>query len=411
MRNLGKKMKILITGASGYIASNLSEHLRNAGCEVFTMSRKERNESGHYTSDLSDILKIAGILEESKPDVIIHTVWINSIAKCEQNEELARTVNVEWSHNLVKAIETVDLGIKLAFISSDYVFDGSGGYYNEQDQVNPLTYYGKTKVRVEELIQESGLKHIICRTANVFHHRGKFFNFLYENILHEKSIDVFYDTFFTPTYMSYFLDSIYHLIIKDFEGIIHLSGMERVSRYEFAVMLAQAMGKDERLVVPVKKPEEIKISYDSSLDSSYFREMVGNFSPTFEKSLQYALGRLVYPYFSHFDLRGGICGINQGQTWKEINYIESAKGAVRGNHYHKETLEGFFIIDGTIRIDLHRLENDKKESFIVRRGDILMIEPNVVHTFIILEAAKWINFLSRSIEGSNKDFHRIELNH
>ena len=400
--------KVLITGGSGYIASQLKADFISNGYDVVCSTRNKIDESCKYYFDDKSKNPYIQIIKNSQPDIIIHTAWINSIDICEKNRQLADTVNIQWSKNLVEAIKLVNTDIKLVFISSDYVFAGNRGNYSENDQCKPLTYYGKNKVLVEDVVIASSLKYLIIRTANVYDHGGKFFNFLFANLNQNKSVEVFYDTFFSPTYMRYFTDSTIQLLSKDIEGVVHLAGEERISRYNFAFKLASVMGIDERKVVPMNVPNDMLIAHDVSLNSEHSRQLLSNYSPTVEKSFQFLLGRICYPYFTYYDKRGGMMGIVQdNHKWEEINYIEAVQWAVRGGHYHKETHEGFYIIDGKIKVETSQLGSDKKHSFIVEKGDIFFIEPYTIHTFYIIENAKWINFLSKAMKIGNKDIHIV----
>ncbi|MCW8932311.1 MAG: sugar nucleotide-binding protein [Gammaproteobacteria bacterium] len=398
--------KILITGGNGYIASQLKLDFISNGYDVVCSSRNKLEQKCDYVFNDNSENAYLDIIKQAQPDIIIHTAWINSIDLCEKDNVLADLVNVQWSKDLINAIKIVNTDIKLVFISSDYVFDGHNGEYTEEDECKPVTYYGKNKVSVEELINNSGLKHLIIRTANVYDHGGKFFNFLFSNLSENKSVDVFYDTFFSPTYMRYFTDSVIQLLSKNTEGVVHLAGEERISRYNFAFKLASVMGIDERKVVPISKPNEMLIAHDVSLDSSFSRQLLSNFSPSVEKSFQFLLGRIIYPYFTHYDKRGGMMGIVQNeQKWEEINYVEAVQWAVRGGHYHKNTHEGFYIIDGVIKVETSPLGSDNKNTFIVEKGDIFFIEPYTVHTFYIIKNAKWINFLSKAMKVGKKDIY------
>ncbi len=400
--------KILITGGNGYIASQLKLDFISNGYDVVCSSRNEYQQKCDHVFDESASNTYIDIIKSAQPDIIIHTAWINSIDLCEQDNELADRVNIQWSKNLIEAIKSVNSEIKLVFISSDYVFNGDSGSYTEESECKPITYYGKNKVFVEDLINLSGLKYLIVRTANVYDHGGKFFNFLFSNLNKNKSVDVFYDTFFSPTYMKYFTDSMIQLLSKNIEGVVHLSGEERISRYNFAFKLASVMGIDERKVIPIALPKDILIAHDVSLDSTFSRKLLSNYSPSVEKSFQFLLGRIVYPYFSYYDKRGGMMGIVQNEhKWEEINYVEAVQWAVRGGHYHKKTHEGFYIIDGMIKVETCLLGSDKKKSFIVEKGDIFFIEPNTIHTFYVIKNSKWINFLSNAMKVGEKDIHVI----
>lgn len=108
----------------------------------------------------------------------------------------------------------------------------------------------------------------------------------------------------------------------------------------------------------------------------------------------------------HKDERGFIYSVlNKGQ-WQEINYVESQRGSVRGGHYHKETLECFFIIKGTIDVYIDNIKNKKSESFSVKERSVFVIEPFEIHKFKVLEDSAWINILSKPIDNNNKDIFR-----
>lgn len=102
------------------------------------------------------------------------------------------------------------------------------------------------------------------------------------------------------------------------------------------------------------------------------------------------------------DERGKILGITQ-DIWQEINFIQSKKGAVRGNHYHKKTHEGFYVISGKIKITVTNINSKKNLDFEAKSGDIFVIEPYELHTFLALEDSSWINMLSKSMK-ENEDF-------
>ena len=117
-------------------------------------------------------------------------------------------------------------------------------------------------------------------------------------------------------------------------------------------------------------------------------------------------------YIEHSDKRGSFLGLINFGNWKEINFICSEAGTVRGNHYHVYTDELFFILEGKIKIILQKvlgkkkLEN-KQKTFYVKEGDVFLIKKNVNHIFEIIEHSKWINVLSQKINKEKPDIHRI----
>lgn len=118
------------------------------------------------------------------------------------------------------------------------------------------------------------------------------------------------------------------------------------------------------------------------------------------------------PYFYHQDSRGTLKGLINFGSWEEVNLIESESGIVRGNHYHLNTFEVFIILEGKIKIRLERVINNRLsgeiQEYIVKAGDVFLIEKEVNHSFEVLEKSKWINILSSKMTEHNKDIHRIE---
>ena len=109
-------------------------------------------------------------------------------------------------------------------------------------------------------------------------------------------------------------------------------------------------------------------------------------------------------YFKRLDERGGFWGITQ-EHWAEVNFIETAAGQVRGNHYHKETRELFFIISGEIEIAVEDLRSGERSEMTVTKGDVFIIEPYELHTFRTKTDAQWLNMLSKPHDPESPDFH------
>ncbi len=350
--------------------------------------------------DITNPLELSQVIEEIKPDIIIHAAGFSNLRLSEQSPDTAYKINAIGTKNIVDAITSKT---KLIYLSSDYVFDGAKGNYRETDYPYPKTVYGKTKLEAETYIKAHLDNYIIIRTANVYGRGGNFFNFLLSELDQNKPIEAFSDTYYTPTYIDYLIDCIKKLLEKDYKGTIHIVGKEAVSRYEFALKMARVLNKDTELIRSVSQPKDGFIATNSSLNSDLSDKILGNYCPTIEKSLQYNFGNLVYPYSYFVDHRGKITGLMQCKEWKEINYIESFKGTVRGNHYHKRTIEAFFIIDGKVQVSTSDIQTGIKKEFTIEKGDVTIINPMTLHTFKILEDARWINMLSEPMGAVDKD--------
>jgi dTDP-4-dehydrorhamnose reductase len=401
------KYKIIITGAGGYLGSNIKDYYTSKGFAVYCLTSKETQEEHSYQIDMTRT-NILYIINKINPNAIIHTAAMSSLNECEKHPELAMKINVQLTRDIVKAINTLNPNIKLIFISSDYVFDGRNGGYIEKDRTDPVTVYGKTKALSEKYITSNLKNYIICRTSGVYGRGGgNFFNFILKALQENRPLDVLEDTFFTPTYIEYLLDSIKALLDLDFKGIIHIAGKERISRFAFAQQIAIILGKDKMLIRPVKGLVSGLISKDSSLNCDYAHNVLDIYVPSIEESLRHYFYNIKYPYFYSVDSRGKFIGILRGLKWEEINYVETNEGDVRGGHYHKLTEEAFYIIAGKIEVSLTNLITNTKRELFIHEGDILIIEPYILHTFKILENSKWISMLSKAFDGKTKDMYYL----
>jgi len=399
--------KILITGADGYMGSNLKKYLRR-DYNIFSLLQKAgKNQKDVFEADITDFKAVEKIIKKVSPDVLIHTAAISNLSECEKNKDLAYAVNFSGTKNIVDTINKFNLKTNLVFFSSDYIFDGEKGNYKEEDTPNPKTVYGKSKLQAEEYIKKQLKDYIICRTANIYGRGGNFFNFLVDSLNENKKIEIFNDVFYTPTYIDYLLDCLKLLIEKDFKGVIHVSGPERVSRFEFAMKLMTIFNQKRNLIIPVNQPQGGLIAKDNSLNSELVRGLLNNYCPSIEKSLHFCFGNLIPSYFHFKDERGLISGIINRKRWGEINYFESQKGSVRGNHYHKKTEEGFYIINGKIKVTIKNLIDNTSRVFFAEKGDIFLVKSFCIHTFEVMIDSCWMNFLSKRMSDRGKDFFRI----
>jgi len=399
-------IKILITGGGGYVGSNLVDFFDKSGALVYPAVTKPAGDRKKIKLDIREKAQVEKIVKKIVPDIVIHTAALSNLGACEKDQKLAEKINYFGTKNLVDAVTRYSK-TKFIFFSSDYVFDGAKGNYKETDKPSPLTVYGKTKLAAEEYIKLKLKNYIILRTANVFGRGGNFFNFVTELLSRGEEIDVFSDVNFTPTSIDFLISAIATLITKDFKGIIHIAGKEKVSRYQFAQKIAKALGVDIKLVKRGKLLKSGLISKDSSLNTRLLEKTIGTNGPTIETALNLLLGNTLKPYFEFSDERGLIRGVTQGVNWREINYIETVKGNVRGGHYHKKTNEGFYIIRGRIEITLEDIKSRRVKTFIAEKGSVFTIKPNTIHTFKVLRNTSWINYLSQPmIDGG--DIHKIE---
>ena len=168
-------------------------------------------------------------------------------------------VNVAGLQNLIHASNNYTYFVH---ISSDYVFDGKSGPYTEEDHTYPINYYGKTKLESENILRGSRRKFLIIRpnvlySENLFVN-ANFFSWIYKSLANNKPIFVVNDQISNPTYVTHLVDVIFLCIILNTEGIYHYGSDDFLSRYEFAIKIAEVFGFDKSLLSPINTKSLLK---------------------------------------------------------------------------------------------------------------------------------------------------------
>lgn len=238
-------MKILITGSNGMLGHDLIEALGDSHELVLTTSK---------TLDITDRDSVADFILDSKPDIVINSAAYTDVDGCESNPDLAYSVNGEGVKNLALACRQVDC--PLVHISTDYVFNGvSDRPWVEDDEIGPISVYGKSKLMGEEYIQEILDKYFIVRTAWLYGINGRNFpRTMLELAENHSQITVVYDEVGTPTYAPDLAHGIGQLIESENYGIYHLTNSGNCSWCEFARYIFEIADRDVE-VIPVTASE------------------------------------------------------------------------------------------------------------------------------------------------------------
>lgn len=225
-------MKIILLGKNGQVGSKILKKNKDYFFELFSFSKNELN-----ILNFKDIETKINIIE---PDIIVNATAYNFVDLAEDNESEAFEINQDALDFISSFCNK--LQIPLIHLSTDFVFDGSStSPYKEDDKVNPLNIYGKSKVGGENVIKKNLNKHIIIRTSWVFSEIGNNFLKTILKLLETKeSISIVDNQFGSPTSA----DSISDIIMKILKiysenknltwGTFHFSGYPYCSWYEFA---------------------------------------------------------------------------------------------------------------------------------------------------------------------------------
>ena len=254
--------KILVTGSNGLLGQKLvhlildhSNHLLLATSKGENRL-KSRSDFDYSSLDITDKNSVDSIVSEFKPDVLINSAAMTNVDACESFQEDCIALNVGGVKNLVAACENHNT--HLIHVSTDFVFDGKAGPYSENDQPNPLSFYGQSKYDSELIVSNSSLsKWSIARTIIIY---GIVENMSKSNIvLWAKSalesgseLKIVDDQFRSPTFAEDLAKGCLLIAEKEKNGIYHLSGKESMSILELVYRVADFYGLDKSTISPVK---------------------------------------------------------------------------------------------------------------------------------------------------------------
>lgn len=248
-------MKIFVTGGAGLLGTKLIE-IGKREFEVFSSVRNLiKSEGCNFVQfDITERNKVFDALERIKPDIVFHTAAITDVDYCETHHKEAWDINVNGTRNIAEACQKNN--IKMAYISTDYVFDGINGPYTENDVPNPINFYGRTKLEGENIVKE--LKNFIIIRSTVlygWHNKENFLTWVIKNLKENKKINVVNDQYGTPTLADNCAEALISLFKGEKTGIYNVSGKDLVNRFSFALKIAEKFGLDKNLINPISTKE------------------------------------------------------------------------------------------------------------------------------------------------------------
>lgn len=275
--------KCLITGASGFLGSELIEAAKET-YKVFTTSRKNSvsEKSALYgRCDLTFFSDMVTMIDQVKPDVVFHLAALSQPNDCALDPSYSLKINYEASINLAGVC--ADRNIKFIFTSTDLVFDGRGAPYSEDDSVNPISHYAEHKIMAEEGIMSKSETALVCRLPLLFGRSS--IKSMMKTLDEGEKLRLFEDEFRTP--LSNLNAAQALLKSVELQGLYHFGGKQRLSRLDMGSRAALVLGREQKNIIPsfqkdVKMPAERP--QDVSLDSSK-AEAVGIQLMSYDESL------------------------------------------------------------------------------------------------------------------------------
>lgn len=273
--------KVLIIGGSGFVGTNLIKYLPADWIKFCTFNSNpilSSNLQSFKINLLDNPKEIISLIQNIKPNYIIHTVAFPSVDYCEEKPIIADKLHVDTTKIIANA--SSEINSKLLFLSTDAVFEGQiNKRYLETDIPNPVNHYGLTKLKAEKIILESSDNNVVLRTAVIYgkNSKSRFTNWILSYLKENKQVDPFIDQYNSPTLVDDLSLVIIQILNNDISGLYHATGPTCVNRYDFALMLAKEFGLNSNLIKPVTSSEKKQLAprpMSTCLDSSKLEQIL-----------------------------------------------------------------------------------------------------------------------------------------
>ena len=244
-------LRALVIGGTGLVGGSLLRAMPRT-FHITMGTYQSRPTEGMRPLDITDGVAVKALVNEFRPTVIFLAAALTAVDYCETHEDEARRLNVAGAEAVAKAAAIVQA--KLVYFSTEYVFDGTAGPYDEDAPVSPQGVYALTKLDAERVIQATSPESLIIRTTVVFDWDPGSKNFamqVWEKLRAGESMRVPNDQIGNPTLARYLATASVRLAERAVHGVVNVVGADRVPRSEFAVRLAHGLDLDPGLIEPV----------------------------------------------------------------------------------------------------------------------------------------------------------------
>lgn len=283
----------LVTGVSGLLGLNFAlavdgkKHQVTGVANTFPMQWASFK---NVQAELTQPGVVEKLIEEHKPDVVLHCAAIANVDACESDADLAHRVNAELPGAIAETCRR--RSVKMIQISTDAVFDGIKGNFSEDDETNPLSVYARTKRDGENAVLSTNADALVVR-VNFYGWSASGKRSLAEIFVHNlqarQRMQGFTDVIFCPMNILDLSDLLVESAELDLKGIYHMVGAEPMSKYEFGKRIAEKFGFDTSLIQPVSIQESgLKAvrSPNLSLSTAKLQGALGRDLPAFDAGLQ-----------------------------------------------------------------------------------------------------------------------------
>lgn len=289
--------KVLITGSNGLLGQKLVDLYRHID-DVFLIAtargsnrHPEKNGYIYQEMDITNETQVHEVILKYQPYCVINTAAMTQVDDCETNREMCDLLNISAVSYLIDACNLI--GAHFIHLSTDFIFDGKSGPYTEEDQPNPLSYYGLSKLKAENLIIKKAKKWSIARTVLVYGlvndmSRSNIVLWAKQNLEKGQPMQVVHDQWRSPTLAEDLAMGCRLIEQKNVEGVFNICGKDQMNIYEIVCRVAKYFNLPTTQVEkvdsntfkqPAKRPPITGLTLDKS------REVLGYEPHTFEEGI------------------------------------------------------------------------------------------------------------------------------
>ena len=285
-------MRILVTGASGLLGLNLAVEASHQHEVLGLLHRRQLDQAPFETlvADLRDPDAAAEVLDQAAPDWVVHCAATADPDACERDPALAQTLNAELPGRLAAAARA--RGIRLLHVSTDAVFNGAVGGYGEDDQPDPISVYGRSKLAGEQAVLAAAPTAIVAR-VNFYgwslSGRRSLGEFFFNRLSAGEPVKGLTDRRSSPLLANDLAALLLEMLEQDLSGLYHVAAADSASKYDFAVHLAEIFGLDTNLIQAAQAAD---LGYaaprapDLSLSTTKLVQALGRPTPSVHDGLQ-----------------------------------------------------------------------------------------------------------------------------
>ena len=288
--------RLVISGGAGLLAVNWALKMRDHWDVHLILHHRKIAIVGvtsHY-ADLSTPIGALRVVESLAPDLLVNTVALADVDRCEREKVLATQTNVLVAANLAAAANAT--GSQFIHISSDHLFDGTMARRIETDWPRPINHYGLTKLQAESAVAENHHRALILRT-NFFGwgpvYRRSFSDRIIDALRAQERINLFSDVMFSPIFLGTLVDIAHELVTKEVTGILHVVGNESLSKYHFGWRLCKFLGLSTELISPsllcdemIQQENLVLRPLDMSLSNDKLTSIIGSRELQLDKMIE-----------------------------------------------------------------------------------------------------------------------------